>query len=219
VRKIDRDLIKAIKNNETQKVTSLLNQGANPNCKETYIFRGYINSYRFPLHIATRCTDNRGFGLDFFDTPKIVKSLIDFGAEVNLKDNDEFTPLRFASVEPKKESVIVLLENGADVNVLDSQGSSPLMLVSLRPNHELIKRFLEKGADINSQNNFGYTPLMYSLNFIHIEGQIETVKLLLENGADVNLKDDKGRGIKSLFENRLEQPNVQETIALLNEYL
>jgi ankyrin repeat protein len=214
VRKIDRDLIKAIKNNETQKVTSLLNEGANPNCKETYIFRGYINSYRFPLHIATRCTDDRGFGLDFFDNPEIVKSLIDFGAEVNRKDCDDFTPLRFASVEPKQESA-----NVADVNAKDSQGSSPLMLVSLRPNHDLIKQFLERGADINAQNNFGHTPLMYSLNFIHIEGQIETVKLLLENGADVNLKDDKGRGVIGLFENRLEQTNVQKTIALLNEYL
>jgi uncharacterized protein len=218
VQNLDLSLIEAIKNNDTTKVIQLLEKGANPNFCDKYIHCGYIDSSRNPLHLAVRCSDDRGFGLDFFDNPEIVKALVKFGAEINKKDSNEFTPLRWASVEPKIESAKVLLEKGADVNLTDFQGSSPLMIASLGRNQNFIEMLLNNGANINHQNNFGDTPLMYSLNFVHIEGQIDTLKLLLKNGADSNLKNKKGDTLMYLLSHRKENPKAQEAIDLLIKY-
>ncbi len=219
MKKLDLALIEATRNNETSKVISLLEQGANPNYCEKFVSRGYINAFRFPLHIACRCANRNGYGLVFFDNSEIVAALLDFGADIECKNEDDFTPLRWASVEPKFESCKVLIGRGADVNATDCQGTTPLMIASFRTNQELIELLLTNGANINHQNNFGATALMYSLNHIYIDGQIETVKRLLENGADLNLKDKKGDTILSSLSRRKEIPEVKEVIDLLEKYV
>ena len=216
--KLDLALIEAVNNNETEKAISLLEQGANPNFCEEFISRGYINAKWFPLQIACRCTDKNGRGIDFFDNPELVTALLDFGAKVDSRNQDNFTALRWASVEPKFESAKVLIKRGADVNATDMQGSTPLIVASSGRNKEFISFLIENGANINHQNNWGATALMHSLNFIHIEGQIETVKTLLESGADTEIKDEKGNSLMYFLSHRTEMPRVQEAIELLSEY-
>jgi ankyrin repeat protein len=56
--------------------------------------------------------------------------LLDRGADVNAKRNDDTTPLHLAASRGRTEIVKLLLDRGADVNAKDTQGSTPLHWVS-----------------------------------------------------------------------------------------
>ena len=61
---------------------------------------------------------------------EIVKLLIEAGAEVNLGDSYNMTPLMMAALNGNKGTVLVLLQKGADVNAVDKSGQSALNYVS-----------------------------------------------------------------------------------------
>ena len=55
-----------------------------------------------------------------------VKLHLAAGADVNAKDEEEFTPLLYAAWDGHKEIAELLIANGADVNVKDVNGETPL---------------------------------------------------------------------------------------------
>ena len=55
-----------------------------------------------------------------------VKLLLDYGADVNAKNDNGETALDWTSVTGHIEPVKLLLEYGADVNVKNNYGSTPL---------------------------------------------------------------------------------------------
>lgn len=100
-------------------------------------------------------------------SPDVVDLLIKNGADVNIKDKKDVTPLMysFLNIDGKQNEIIAkLLEAGADVNVSVSNIGIPLILVIARYNHdtnthkiniETIKLFLEKGANPFQKNSEG----------------------------------------------------------------
>ena len=63
---------------------------------------------------------------------EIVELLLDNGADINVKNNNDRTPLHYASIENRKEMedvIQLLLSKGADINARDSN-KTPLHLVS-----------------------------------------------------------------------------------------
>ena len=119
----------------------------------------------------------------------LVKKMLSYGADVNVKTNYESTALHWASIYGHTEIVKLLLEHGADVNVKDKYGNTPLYYVSRNGHTEIVKLLLEHGADANAKDNDGDTPLRCA----SVYGYTEIVKLLLEYGADVNAKTNDGR--------------------------
>lgn len=73
---------------------------------------------------------------------EMMKVLISFGADVNLKDADEQTPLHYASSCGYPECVTVLLKNQADVNAKDAEGSDPLSIANDDMVRELLASYL-----------------------------------------------------------------------------
>ena len=69
----------------------------------------------------------------------IVKCLIEKGADVNAKDEDEETALHLASEEGHLEIVQYLIEKGADINAKDCYGQTALYLVSEQNTHEAVR--------------------------------------------------------------------------------
>ena len=121
------------------------------------------------------------------------KLLIDAGADINARDNENHTALmHLRDVEELTDweddtqfFIMTLIDNGADANVRDNDGVTPLMLVSTENG---ARSLIAGGADANAKDNRGRTPLMLVRGDSNIEA-------LIEAGADVKAKDDEGQTV------------------------
>ncbi|PCG19506.1 ankyrin repeat domain-containing protein [Brachyspira sp. G79] len=105
--------------------------------------------------------------LDF----EIANFLIEQGADVNIKNEDQYTPLIYLGMgegnfnnksfqEYRIKLAEVLLEKGADINAQDYNGYTSLIWACSRKFDEPYVKFLvEKGADVNIENDYGDTAL------------------------------------------------------------
>ncbi|MEI0697330.1 ankyrin repeat domain-containing protein [Brachyspira intermedia] len=73
---------------------------------------------------------------------KIVRLLIDSGADINLKNIADVTVLILASMNNHLEIVKYLVENGADINVKDKKGRTALRY-AVENGHSEVAEFLK----------------------------------------------------------------------------
>ncbi len=93
---------------------------------------------------------------------KIVRLLIKFGAEVNVSEDEDFTPLVMAAGKGHNAIVRELLKAGADANarVHASSDFTALHLACAWDRIAVVKTLVEMSdADINARNRDGKTPL------------------------------------------------------------
>ncbi|KAK3095964.1 hypothetical protein FSP39_021368 [Pinctada imbricata] len=218
------DLYHAVVNNDVEKLTSLLDNGANPN--EFYQDMANISSKHI-LHICA----SKGH-------VNCARLLVDHGARILSRDNWRMTPLMYAAISNchqiieyfmsicpetaeagdnfgKKplhyaleydsvDSVRVLLNHGADVNCITEHGLTPLMaLCSTRdPEHRelLIELLLDAGAELELRE-FGSQRT--ALQYAAMKRNTKDVEALLHRGADPNTLDAVGKSpvTNLLFEN------------------
>ena len=76
----------------------------------------------------------------------LVKKLLSYGADVNAKNNDGWTPLHYASRNGHTEIVKLLLEHGVDVNCKNNNGYTPLHLASEKRHTEIVNLLKQNGA-------------------------------------------------------------------------
>jgi serine/threonine protein kinase len=84
---------------------------------------------------------------------KLVKFLINKGADVNAKDSDGRTPLMETE---DLEIAKLLIDRGAAIYVTDNRGRTSLMEAY---NPGIAKLLLDKGTDVNAKDDLGNTPL------------------------------------------------------------
>ena len=114
---------------------------------------------------------------------EVVHLLLDYGANINARDENGQTPLRRAmdnikdSMEDHFLAMLLLLGHGADVDALDNDHSTPLNMASYFGSVKAARLLLEYGASIHSQNNEGQTPLEVAL----MGGHEEVTRLLSEH--------------------------------------
>jgi ankyrin repeat protein len=126
---------------------------------------------------------------------KKAKRAIKKGANVNVKDEDGFTPLHKASKEGNDAVVSLLLEKGGDIEAKTKDGWKPLHIACQNGHESIVSLLMEKGADIEAKDNLGgRTPL----HFASLNGHESIASLLLKNGAKVNAKDSLG-GMTPLY--------------------
>lgn len=122
---------------------------------------------------------------------KKIKQLIESGADINARNNENFSPLQYAIYNDCLETTLILLENGALIDNLSNNASAcPLSLAlnSEKNAHKIIRALLEKGADINKKDNHGLTLLHKAA----AENAFEKIKILVENGADLSAQNNNG---------------------------
>ncbi len=118
---------------------------------------------------------------------EMVKSLIEKGANVNVKNEFGSTALMLASKFGYKSIVEKLLQSNADVNFQDRYGNTALMDASLVRRHkEIVEILLKAGANVNARDNQGWSALILA----SLQGYKEIVQMLIKAGADVNVKDN-----------------------------
>ncbi|WP_418089938.1 ankyrin repeat domain-containing protein [Wolbachia endosymbiont (group B) of Orgyia antiqua] len=120
----------------------------------------------------------------------LVKFLLKHGADVNTRNDMEYTPLHLAVRENHQTIITILLDfDKTDVNAKDLAKMTPLYLAAANGRAEIVKDLLEsKKADVNAK-------CMHNMTSLHIasyRGKRNVVKLLLNHGADVNAMTQKG---------------------------
>ncbi|KAK4214539.1 hypothetical protein QBC37DRAFT_148617 [Rhypophila decipiens] len=118
-----------------------------------------------------------------------VELLIKKGANMELSDDFQRTPLLHAAIQGHDEIDKVLLAMGADLEAKDGHGSTSLIAASRWGNETTCKLLLDQGPDIEARDKEGRTALMCASE----KGFESIVMMLLEKGASIEAKDTPGR--------------------------
>lgn len=167
---LQRELLKAIDDGRSSKITHLLEQGADVNERNS---DGWS-----PLMVAA----SKG-------NAELVKLLLDRGARVNEKTPQGQTPLMFGAHWGHLEVVKLLIEKGAQVDAPMVDGWTPLIDAAQMDKVEAAKLLIENGANVKKRSSTGWTALMAA----SFNNRSELVKLILQKGADVNMRDETGK--------------------------
>jgi len=134
------DLYEAAEGDEFKKVKKILE--ADPS-----LIRGK-DEYEFNVLHGAVMTENT----------KLIKYLLDQGADVNAPNDEGITPLHIALYP---DVVQCLLNGGADINKQSSDGSTPLhtQVADGEERLDVVELLLAKGADKSITNDDGQTPL------------------------------------------------------------
>ena len=154
-----------------------------------YITAGNVNKKDHigytPLHY---CILKRNFGVFDQNFPfdlcfNNMKILLEHGADPNIKDRHQRTPLEICYLYDSPDMLKLLLENGANPNNLGKHDKPLLIRCVWTSNIKMVKMLLEHGADVEKKF-YGKTPLMYA-QYIG-QKSIDMTKILLENKANPN---------------------------------
>src|SRR5579872_4003774 len=133
--KLNRELIAAVKNQDTESLRSLLQHGADAN--------------------ATDEPDNKRKNLlDLF------RDVFHFGKKT---DDGPRSALRLATFTRNVPNVKLLLSYGANIKALDGYGWTMLHWAALDGQTDVAKQALNAGIDINAKDHDGHTALIIGL--------------------------------------------------------
>ena len=113
---------------------------------------------------------------------EMVQVLLDYGVDVNTRDEDGWTPLYYAPSNYITDPgpVRLLLDRGADPNLGAKDGQTPLHEALLYGWVEMARLLIEHGASVEVKGTDGKTALEIASERQHDE----IVKLLVEHGAN-----------------------------------
>jgi uncharacterized protein len=161
------DFFVAIKRNDANAVTTLLNRGFDANTLDKDGNSALFLAVREPsIEVATV----------LIQWPQ---------TEVESRTAKDESPLMIASLKGLTEVCTALIARGADVN---KTGWTPLHYAATMGHVPVIALLLENYAYIDAESPNGSTPLMMAAHY----GSVESVQQLLSAGADPLLKNEKG---------------------------
>ena len=131
--------------------------------------------------------DRRSFNkptLSFYDVPlELMNWLIAQGADINVKDEYDRTPLHYHAQVNDVERVTLLLEKGADIEAIAEYDETPLHAAGYYP--EVTALLIAKGANIKAKDDMKHNPMeamLYSVQSIDISKAAKTAELYLKAG-------------------------------------
>lgn len=115
--------------------------------------------------------------------------MLDLGANIQLSDQEGWTPFLQAVEHQNHELIDLLICRGADTRVHTNDGRTALHLALAHTDPLLIDKMLFLDVDIHAQRSDGCSALMLALKGYHPTA----VEKLLRMGADVNACDQQGQ--------------------------
>nr|ADD82928.1 transient receptor potential cation channel subfamily A member 1 [Python regius] len=145
------------------------------------------NARNSPLHLAVQSRDL-----------EMIRMCIEYGAQVDLKQNDKCTALHFAATQGATEILKLMISSYTGevslINVVDGKKETLLHRAALFDHCEMAEYLISMGAHIDSVDTEGRTPLLLATSC----GSWKLVNLLLSKGANLELKDHLGRNFLHL---------------------
>ena len=131
--------------------------------------------------------DRRSFNkptLSFYDVPlELMNWLIAQGADINVKDEYDRTPLHYHAQVNDVERVTLLLEKGADIEAIAEYDETPLHAAGYYP--EVTALLIAKGANVKAKDDMKHNPMeamLYAVQSIDISKAAKTAELYLKAG-------------------------------------
>lgn len=117
---------------------------------------------------------------------ELIRLLIESGADVNVRNKYESTPL--LECDPYYPEIVkLLLDAGAQVNVRDNENNTPLLFAAMVGKPESVKLLIEAGAHINVHGDDSqetpYDLAKFEANYMANEDAPEIMELLKAAGA------------------------------------
>ena len=132
--------------------------------------------------------DRRSFNksaLSFYNIPlELMDWLIAQGADINVKDEYDRTPLHYHAQVNDVERVTLLLEKGADIEAIAEYDETPLHAAGYYP--EVTALLIAKGANVKAKDDMKHNPMeamLYSVQSIDIPKAAKTAELYLKAGV------------------------------------
>ena len=145
----------------------------------------------------------------------MVFLLLDQGADIDARSDEDRTPLHLAVAQGSAEMVSLLLDQGADIDARSDEGRTPLHLAVAQGSAEMVSLLLDRGADHDVRDKSRRTPLLLAIysnspanvirllrdeeNKIPLKireainlGNLNGLRLLLDQGADIEVKYTDG---------------------------
>ncbi len=183
-------LMLAARNRQLDRVTALLDAGAD----------------------ANRANDNGGTPLMYAvlgGDPRIVRLLLDRKVALDAKAENGWSAVMIAAAKGYVDVLGMLLDEGADPTLADVYRWTPLMRAGFE-NRALVVRLLlaDDRVDANRRGENGVT----ALHLAATQGHVEIARLLVEHGADPRIKDNFERTAYLIALQR-EQTNLLDVLS------
>jgi len=124
---------------------------------------------------------------------EMVKLLVEFGADINAKNNKLETPLHFAADLNSEEIGSLLIELECEANCEDSLTRSPLHRAVGRRNSKVTEMLLQYGLAVNQKCcREETTPLHVAVAVAKGSKSVHIPQVLLQHGADTEAKNALG---------------------------
>jgi ankyrin repeat protein/tRNA A-37 threonylcarbamoyl transferase component Bud32 len=115
----------------------------------------------------------------------MLSKLLAKGADINIRDPFNWTPLHRAAAYNNKEIALLLIEFGADINAKDNCNWTPLHRAANRGCIDVATILVELGADPEAKDKLGMTPLHRAAE----ADKGDIIRFLASRDFDVNSTD------------------------------
>ena len=194
---------------DSARLSSLLNDGADPNTKDRWCKTALMWASRKGHRECMELLITKGADLNEKDidgetalmkvstrgSRECMELLITKGADLNETDDHGWTAFMCASAAGRRECMEELLSNGAGAFEKDSRGQTALMQASVWGHRECMELLIDMGENVNEKDNNGKTALMLASERMSTERRPTSgaVRLLMTNGANLDEKDNDGK--------------------------
>ncbi|NEQ48754.1 MAG: ankyrin repeat domain-containing protein [Leptolyngbya sp. SIO3F4] len=114
----------------------------------------------------------------------LVELLLTAGANVNTRNEVNYTAMLYAAEADQRDVVLTLLTNGAhtDASICNRYEETILLLMARQGHADIVERLVKQGDNLHHTNKIGDTALYLAVN----NGHGPTVASLIRLGASVN---------------------------------
>ncbi|XP_003427257.1 putative ankyrin repeat protein RF_0381 [Nasonia vitripennis] len=155
-------------------------------------FSSCIKSYKFAIDARDEKRLVKVFALgneilSGDDNRKLVKMLLNAGADVNAKSRYNCSPIHCAVYTDDLELVKILFDAGANINTQNKVGATALHAAVLCRNESMVRLLLNIGASVHAPYNGPcQTPLFWA-SMLNWDNSLEVIiRELLEAGSDLS---------------------------------
>ncbi|MCI0501017.1 MAG: ankyrin repeat domain-containing protein, partial [Epsilonproteobacteria bacterium] len=121
----------------------------------------------------------------YFGDNAAIKILVEH-LDVNDIDNQNLTPLHYAILAEKTDSIKTLKSKGANIKFIDQLGQAYIHHAAKTGNIEIVKLLNSYGLSFDTKDIGGKTPLYYAAEY----GHTKLIEFLKANGSNINAQNE-----------------------------